>query len=59
MCTKKMGRPTEAVKSERLQVRVDKSTIEDLDYCVEALKKSKSEIVREGIQLVKATIEPK
>jgi metal-responsive CopG/Arc/MetJ family transcriptional regulator len=59
MSTKKMGRPTMAVKTERLQIRIDKSIMEDLDFCVEALQKNRSEIVREGIQLVKATINKK
>lgn len=59
MCTKKMGRPTEAVKSERLQIRVDESVIDDLDYCAKALNKNRSEIVRAGIRLVKETIDKK
>lgn len=58
MPPKKMGRPPiENPKSERLQVRVDKETIETLDSCAQAKRTNRSEIVREGIMLVKKSID--
>lgn len=52
----KMGRPTDSPKTFRLQIRVDEKTMKDLDYCVRTLGKSRSDIVRNGIGLVKGVI---
>ncbi len=51
MATKK-GRPTDSVKSYMLRVRMDAKTLEMLDDSCEALMKSRSEVVREGIALI-------
>lgn len=56
MCTKKMGRPTDSPKEHRLQIRVDENTLKLLDECVEATGKSRSAIVRNGIETVHRTI---
>lgn len=46
------GRPTDSRKDIRLQIRVDKETVEMLDTCVDQEGKNRSEIVREGIRLI-------
>lgn len=52
-----MGRPPiENPKNKRLQVRVDDKTIQLLDECAELKGTNRSEIVREGIELVKEKI---
>lgn len=56
MGTKKIGRPTNSPKDYRLQIRVSEETLRTLDECVEALGKSRSAIVRNGIDLVKRSI---
>ena len=50
------GRPTNDKKDERLQIRVSKDTITELDECVELDKSNRSEIVRKGIKLVKTQL---
>lgn len=46
----KKGRPlSENVKSIMLRVRLDKDTVEKLNFLTEKLGKSKSEVVRQGI----------
>jgi metal-responsive CopG/Arc/MetJ family transcriptional regulator len=55
-----MGRPpVDNPKSERLQIRVDKGTIELLDECAERKGTNRSEIIREGIQLMKEQLDGK
>ena len=54
MSGKKMGRPpSENPLSERIYLRVDKETKEVLDECVKQLDSTRSEVVRNGIYLVK------
>lgn len=56
----KMGRPKiENPKDQRLQVRVDKATIDALDKCAEVLNVNRSEVVRMGVELVRDKIEGK
>ena len=43
------GRPTNDPKSLNTRIRLSKTDIERLDYCVKALGMTKSEIVRQGI----------
>ena len=66
MCTQKegdemsprTGRPkTENPKDIQLKIRADKQTIEDLDFCCEKLDKTRSDIIRLGIQKVKSEVE--
>lgn len=58
MPPKKMGRPpAENPKSKTLRIRVDDETIQTLEDCSKALKTSKSDVVRKGIDLVKDSLE--
>ena len=53
MPQKKMGRPpSENPLTERLYLRVDEKTKALLDECTKALKTTRSEIVRKGIEKV-------
>ncbi len=66
MCTQKVGdevsprtgRPkAENPKDIQLKIRADKQTMDDLDFCCEKLNKNRSDIIRLGIQKVKAEAE--
>jgi hypothetical protein len=66
MCTRKegdkmsprTGRPkAENPKDIQLKIRADKQTIEDLDFCCEKLDKTRSDIIRLGIQKVRSEVE--
>lgn len=47
----KVGRPaSDNPKDYMLRVRLDRETLERLDECCEATGKSRSEVVRDGIQ---------
>ena len=47
------GRPLKENKMERrLQIRVADETVEKLDFCAKRLNGSRSEIIREGIDLI-------
>ena len=48
------GRPTESLKDIKLQIRVDKQTLTELDECAAHDNSNRSEIIRKGIKLVKA-----
>ena len=51
--SRKMGRPiTEHPKDKLLQVRLDKETLDKLDYCANIQDVSRSSIVRNGIDKV-------
>lgn len=51
------GRPkAENPKDIQLKIRADKKTIEDLDFCCKALDKTRSDVIRLGIQRVKAEV---
>lgn len=53
MSTKRMGRPPiENPLSERIYLRVDKQTKEKLDLCTKRLNKTRSDVVRLGIEKV-------
>ena len=49
---KKMGRPTDHPKATMFRVRLDEESIQKLKESAESLKITKSEVVREGIDLV-------
>ncbi len=54
------GRPkAENPKNIQLKIRADKQTIRDLDYCCEKLDKTRSDVIRMGIQKVKVEAETK
>ena len=66
MCTQKegdemsprTGRPkAENPKDIQLKIRADKQTIADFDFCCEKLDKTRSDIIRLGIQKVKSEVE--
>lgn len=50
MVAKKVGRPTDSLKDYMLRARLDKETVEKLDYLAESFKISRSEVVRRGIE---------
>ena len=52
MPSKKMGRPTDSVKSIKIQIRVDEKTLSELDECVKYFNSNRSDVIRKGIQLV-------
>lgn len=48
------GRPrSENPKNIQLKILADKQLISDLEYCCDKLGKTKSDVIRLGIQLVK------
>lgn len=52
------GRPkAENPKNIQIKVLADKAMVEDLKYCCEKLSKTKSDVIRLGIQKVKAEVE--
>ena len=52
------GRPkAENPKDIQLKIRADKQTMQDLDFCCERLNKNRSDIIRIGIEMVKAKAE--
>lgn len=54
------GRPkAENPKNIQLKIRADKQTIQDLDYCCRKLDKTRSDVIRMGIQKVKVEAETK
>ena len=44
-------------KNIQVKILADKQTVEDLDYCCERLGKTKSDVIRLGIQKVKADVD--
>jgi antitoxin component of RelBE/YafQ-DinJ toxin-antitoxin module len=54
------GRPkVENPKDIQLKIRADQQTMKDLDFCCEKLGKTRSDIIRLGIQRVKTELEKK
>lgn len=52
------GRPkVENPKDIQLKIRADKQTITDLDLCCKKLRKTRSDVIRMGIQRIKAEVE--
>lgn len=52
------GRPkAENPKNIQIKILADKATVEDLDFCCEKLGKTKSDVIRLGIQKVKSEVE--
>lgn len=51
------GRPkTDKPKDIQLKIRADKQTIEDLAFCCEKTKLTKSDVIRLGIKKVKQEV---
>lgn len=52
------GRPKiEDARDKLLQIRMNQEELDELDACAAQKKTSRAEVVREGIKLVKATLE--
>lgn len=52
------GRPkADNPKDIQLKIRADRQLMEDLDYCCEKMNKNRSDIIRLGIQKIKAEVE--
>ncbi len=49
---KKMGRPTDNPKNKVVRLRVDDDTDSKLNFCCEKLQKSKSDVIRQGIDQI-------
>lgn len=51
------GRPkSDNPKDIQLKIRADKQLIDDLDFCCKVLEKTRSDIIRLGIQMVKEKV---
>lgn len=48
----KIGRPTDSPKQTVIRARVDDETLQKLDSCTEQLEKTRSEVIRQGIDKV-------
>lgn len=52
------GRPrTNTPKNIQLKIRADEQTMQDLEFCCEKLNKTKSDVIRLGIQKVKEEVQ--
>ena len=51
--------PVENPKNLLIKVRADQALMDDLDHCCKALNKNRSDIIRLGIQKVKAEVDGK
>ena len=49
--------PVENPKNLLIKVRADRALMDDLDHCCKALNKTRSDIIRLGIQKVKAEVD--
>lgn len=54
------GRPKiENPKSERLEIRLTKAEVEDIQYCAEKLNTNKTEAINLGIKMLKEKLNKK
>lgn len=53
------GRPTSNKKTERLEIRMTKDELKDLQDCSKRMQISKTEVINKGVQLVKAELDKK
>ena len=51
------GRPTKNKKTERFEVRMTPDEMIDLQYCADKLQISKTDVIRKGVQLIKADLD--
>lgn len=49
---KKMGRPTDNPKTEKIGIRITKSDLELLEYCSDKTGKSRANVISMGIKKV-------
>ena len=53
------GRPTSNKKTERLEIRLAPDELALLQECAEQMKTTKTEVIKEGVRLVKAKLDQK
>lgn len=51
--------PAKNPKNIQLKIRADENLIKELDYCCDALGKTRSDIIRLGIQRIRADLDKK
>lgn len=54
---KKMGRPTDNPRTEKIGFRMSKAEIEDIEKCADAMNTQRVNAVVEGIRLLKEKLE--
>lgn len=54
---KKMGRPTDNPRTEKIGFRMSKEEVEDIQKCADALNTQRVNAVVEGIKLLKEKLE--
>lgn len=59
MSTSKGRPPIENPKNIQVKFRADKKTVETIEFCCEQLNKTKSDVLRMGIEKVRSEIEEK
>lgn len=55
----KLGRPTDNKKTQRLEIRLTQDEVDAIEECANVLKVSKTEVVHQGIQLVREKLNKK
>lgn len=55
----KLGRPTDAPKTISAHIRFSKDDIKRLEYCSEKLQKTKTDVIRQGIQIIYESLQEK
>lgn len=53
------GRPTQAKKDKRFEIRLTSETYSTLEECAERLNLSKAQVLHKGIELVKENLDKK
>lgn len=53
------GRPTSNKRTERMEIRLTIDEAQDLQDCAKKLEISKTDVLRKGVQLVKAELDKK
>lgn len=53
------GRPTQAKKDKRFEIRLTSETYSTLEECAERLNVTKAQVIHKGIELVKESINKK
>lgn len=59
LVTRKIGRPTENKKTERLEIRLAPNEMKLLQDCASALNTTKTDVINRGVQLVKSELDKK
>jgi hypothetical protein len=59
LVTRKIGRPTESKKTERLEIRLAPNEMKLLQDCASALNTTKTDVINRGVQLVKSELDKK